>query len=225
MDTRGANRRHPLASRLIVSGIADGLLGALSVAPPARAASPEAESPTVPSAAFVGEASVEARPANAWYAAPPDEASADGLPAWPDAGGPATPGQPSVVSVFTQHAARPLAPDKMDKARGGFLLFSSTAMDVRIAFAAKVNGEFAPVMVDPSIYSAPGILTRLADGVVTVAGTNRFSGLLTAVQNNQSFQNLQTTTYATFDLTGSMASFRASQFRSQLNYTMSSLGH
>lgn len=225
MDTRGAYHLYPVASRLIVSGIAVGLLGAVSVALPARAASPEADFPAVPSAAFVGETSVETVPANAWYAAPPDGASADGLPAWPEARGPATPGQPSVVSVFTQQAARPLAPDEMDKARGGFLLFSSTAMDVRIEFAAKVNGDFAPVMVDPSIFGAPGIFTRLADGVVTVAGTNRFSGLLTAVQNNQSFQDLQTTTYATFDLTGSMASFRASQFRSQLNYTMSSLRH
>lgn len=153
--------------------------------------------------------------------APAGAASPDALTnpsAGPDAA------QSSVAVVMAQHADRELSADEMDKMRGGFLLFSSVAMDVRVEFAAIVNGELVPVSVDPSVFGAPGIFTQLNDGVATVTGTNQFRGFVTAVQNNLNFQNLQTATIATFDLTGSMASFRGGLMRSQLNATTTSLG-
>lgn len=169
------------------------------------------------------------------YAASPGEAPAPVLSpaslvttdsataAWP-AVAPETPAEPSVAAILSAHAARELDPAEMDKMRGGFLLFSSVAMDVRIEFSALVNGEAVPVVVDPSVFGASGILTRLGDGIATVAGTGQFRGLASSVQNNLSFQDLQTATIATFNLHGSIASFRGGLFRSELNYTTSSLG-
>lgn len=145
------------------------------------------------------------------------------LAAWP-AVAPETPAEPSVAAILSAHAARELDPAEMDKMRGGFLLFSSVAMDVRIEFSALVNGDAVPVVVDPSVFGASGILTRLGDGIATVAGTGQFRGLASSVQNNLSFQDLQTATIATFNLHGSIASFRGGLFRSELNYTTSSLG-
>ena len=135
-----------------------------------------------------------------------------------------TPAEPSVAAILSAHAVRELDPAEMDKMRGGFLLFSSVAMDVRVEFSALVNGDAVPVVVDPSVFGASGILTRLGDGIATVAGTGQFRGLAASVQNNLSFQDLQTATIATFNLHGSIASFRGSLFRSELNYTTSSLG-
>jgi hypothetical protein len=130
----------------------------------------------------------------------------------------------SVAEVMALHAERELDAAEMDKMRGGFLLFTSVAVDVRVEFAALANGEFLPVAVDPSVFGAPGIYTRLTDGVATVMGTNQFRGLISNVQNNLNFQDLQTATYATFNLTGSMTAFRAGLMRSELNFTTSSLG-
>lgn len=137
-----------------------------------------------------------------------------------------TPGRSSssVAAILEEHAARELPPAELDRMRGGFLLFSGIAMNVRVEFAALVNGELAPVAVDPSVYGAPGIFTRLSDGVATVTGTNQFRGLVSAVQNNLDFQNFQSTTFATFDLSGSMASLRGGLMRGELNYTTTSFG-
>jgi hypothetical protein len=228
MGMHGQDFTHAPAGRLLAAGVAVGMLGILFGALQAHAAAPESDPAAMTSTVQPGTARqattpLDPAPVNAWYAAAP----ADGMQRWPGAAGePATgAGQPTVASVFAQHAVRELEADEMRKMRGGFLLFSSVAMDIRIEFAARVNGDFVPVMVDPSIFGASGIYTRLADGVATVQGTNQFSGLVTAVQNNLSFQDLQTATYATFNLTGSMASLRGSLFRSELNYTMSSLRH
>jgi len=132
--------------------------------------------------------------------------------------------RPSVASVFQQFAERELPADEMNRLRGGFLLTASVAMDMRIEFSTLVNGEFVPITIDPSIMTAPGIVTRLQDGVATVFGTNDFRGVVGLVQNNLNFQDLKTTITANFNLTGSMSAIRSGLLRNQMNFTNTALG-
>ena len=137
------------------------------------------------------------------------------LAAEPQTGGKGGPFEPSVAEVMARQDSRQLAVGELDRLRGGFLLSPAIGLSVAMAFRAEINGN-AQTFSLPSGFS--GIVTGVADGAPFVRGTNQFSGLVSLVQNNLDFQQINALTTVRFDLTGSISAMRGGLLRSQLNF-------